>query len=237
MGNYSWLLKVINGDFTIIDWKSILPIINSSENNYFYIDENECSEVVSMTDLSNFLNDRKLFGYLTNGYIKSLCKISLHTKFINDIDNEENIDIIHNIKYPKMYFEEEGWDRIHYLEFHPGTENISWGSYAFDMNENELEKSLVNEYKLIHNIELTQEHDDYEIKIYDEIRKRKKEYMLNLINDKFTNWNIKKLDYSNKVETQNDKLLTFMSLFGIRHEDYLKNPIETTKILHKMLQK
>jgi len=234
MGNYSWLLKVINGDFTIIDWESILPNINSLEDNYFYINEYECSNVVSMTDLSNFLDDTKLFGYLTNGSIKSLCKISLHTKFINGVDNTDNIT---NIKYPKMYFEEEGWDRIHFLEFHPGTEDILWGSYAFDMNENELEKSLVSEYKLIHNIELTQKHDDFETKIYDEIRKRKKEYMLNLINDKFTHWNIKKLDYSNKVETQNDKLITLMSLFGIRHEDFLKNPIETMKTFKKIIDK
>ena len=242
MGNYSWLLKIINGDCTIIDWKSILPIINSiRDNNYFYIDEKECSEIVSITDLSNFLNDRKLFGYLTNSYIESLCKICLHTKFTNN--NED-------IKYPKMYFEEEGWDRIHFLEFHPKTEDILWGSYAFDFNYDELKESLVNEYKLIHgknsisSFLFYEKHlkenidDDYEIIIWDEINKRKKEYMLNLINDKFTNWNIRKLEYSNKINNNdNISLLTLITLFGIREEDYLKNPEETTKKLKEFFNK
>jgi len=60
--------------------------------------------------------------------------------------------------------------------------------------------------------------------------------MLNLINDKFTNWSIKTLDYSNKVETKDDKLLTLMSLFGIRHEDFF-NPIETMKIFKEIIHK
>ena len=101
MGNYSWLLKVINGDTTIIDWKSILPFINSLENNYFYINEEEYSEIVSMTDLSNFLDDTKLFGYLTNEYKNLYVKYLYIPRFINDVDN---LDIVDNIKYPKMYF-------------------------------------------------------------------------------------------------------------------------------------
>jgi hypothetical protein len=80
--------------------------------------------------------------------------------------------------------------------------------------------------------------DDYEIIIWDEINKRKKEYMLNLINDKFTNWNIRKLEYSNKINNNdNISLLTLMELYGIRHEDYLKNPEETTKKLKEILKK
>ena len=222
MGNYSWLLKIINGDNTIIDWKLIIPEINF-HNNQFYIDIDDSSKISSITDLSDYLNDTKLFGYLNNNYIKSLCKISLHTKFI---DNTKDIT-----KYPKMYFEEEGWDRIHFLEFHPGYEDVYWGSYAFDINYHEMEESI----KIIKKITDEQ-------KIYEEINLKKKEYMLNLINDKFTNWTIKKFQYSNENNNKdnnqdNISLYTIMELFGIRHEDYLKNPEETKLKLKEIFDK
>ena len=228
MGNYSWLLKIINGDSTIIDWKSILPTEHTLNDNYLDIYEEDCINISSITDLANYLDDRKLFGYLTNSTKKTLCKICLYTKFI-----DKNINIT---DYPKLYFEEEGWDRIHFLEFYPGTETINWGSYAFDFNEKELEKSLIDQYNLIYNIELTYDHPDSQMQIYDKLDKRRIEYLQNLICDKLTIWNIKKLDYLTIENQDNNKLLNYLTLFGIRYEDYLKNPIETLKIMKDKLE-
>jgi len=197
MGNYSWLLKIINGDTTIIGWNSVFPVDNLLNDNYLTIYKEDSINISSITDLANYLHDRKLFGYLTNSTIKTLCKICLHTKFIDG-----NINITN---YPKLYFEEEGWDRIHFLEFHLGTETVIWGSYSFDFNREELEKSLIDDYKLIYNME--NEDFDYETRIYDKIYKKRKEYILNLINDTHTNWNIQKLDYS-KNKNQNDNKLS-----------------------------
>jgi hypothetical protein len=224
MGTYSLLLKIINGNCTIIDWKSILPTLDSfKNNNYLDIYEEDCINIKSITDLANYLHDRKLFGYLTNSTKKTLCKISLHTKII-----DEKIDI-----KPKLYFEEEGWDRIHFLEFHPGTETVIWGSYAFDFNQEEIEKSLIDEYKLIYDME--KEDFDYQTRIYDKIYIKKKEYILNLINDTHTNWNIHKLDVN-----ENENKVDFLSLSGIRNEDYIINYIsiyENKKILKENLEK
>lgn len=226
MGNYSWLLKTVNGDSTIINWNSVFPVENALNDNYLTIYEEDCINISSITDLANYLHDRKLFGYLTNSTIKTLCKICLNTKFIDE----------NNIEYPKLYFEEEGWDRIHFLEFHPGTETIIWGSYAFDFNEKELEKSLIDQYKLIYNVNLMYDNPDTETEIYDKLDKRKQEYLLNLLSDRLTNWNIKNLDYSIDQNDNNSKLLDYLTLFGIRYEDYLKNPIETLKIMKSKLE-
>ena len=112
--------------------KAFSQLAKLLNDNYLDIYEDDSINITSIADLANYLHDRKLFGYLTNSTIKTLCKICLHTKFIHTNINQ----------YPKLYFEEEGWDKIHFLEFYPGTETIIWGSYAFDFNVKELEKSL-----------------------------------------------------------------------------------------------
>jgi len=223
MGNYSWLLKTLNTSSTIIDWNSILPIDNSLNDNYLDMYEEDCFNITSITDLANYLHDRKLFGYLTNSTVKTLCKICLHTKFIDDNIRE----------YPKIYFEEEGWDRIHFLEFYLGTETINWGSYTFDFNEKELEKSLIDQYKLIYNVELMYDHPDTQIQIYDKLDKRRQEYLLNLISNRLTIWNIKKLDYS----IDDNKLLNLLMLFNITYDEYLQDPVEILKIIKEKLNK
>lgn len=124
----SYLLCVKNADNTIIDWESAkkeIELINSEyeyENwNYLYLDEDIEKNLKSLKDFAEYLNNKKLFGYLTNSYIKSLQKICLNTKFVGESKLK-----------PKMFFEEPGWVKVHFFEFNIGTENITWGLYNFE---------------------------------------------------------------------------------------------------------
>ena len=82
------------------------------------------------------------------------------------------------------------------------------------------------------------DHPDTQTEIYDKLDKRKMEYLSNLINDRLTIWNIKKLDYSiYENDDINNKLFNLLRLGGIRHEEYLQYPVETIKILKERLQK
>lgn len=213
MGNYSYLIKVINGKNTIVNWNAI-----ENENikcNYFYFDKDEVG--TSLEDYANFLHDKRLFGYLIPSYMYALCRVCANTKFIND-ENKNTI----------MYFEEEGWDRLHYLEFKVGTEDVNWGSIAFNFDteyyenkyKEKFEQNIKNKLTNIFNKkEYNSNLEDY---IYEKTEERRKEYFHNLIFDDLRKWNITKLDY-NKKETDS-KILLYMTIMGIRQEDVVKNP-------------
>ena len=184
MGNNSYLISVKNSDNTLINWylaKEEIDKINSSQSeyenwNYLYLDNIEESNVKSLQDFANFLNNKKLFGYLTNSYIKSLQKICLHTKFVGETKLK-----------PKMFFEESGWKKIHFFEFNIGTEEITWGIYNFNFDIEKYEKEFCKEI----NIEWKRDADPVDDFVYENVLKKQDEYIYNLIYDKNTNWNIK----------------------------------------------
>ena len=166
----------------MIDWnlaKEEIDKINSSKSeyenwNHLYLDNIEELNVKSLQDFANFLNNKKIFGYLTNSYIKSLQKICLYTKFVGETKLK-----------PKMFFEESGRGKIHFLEFNIGTEEITWGIYNFDFDIEKYAKEI--------NIEWKKDSDPVDDFVYENVLKKRDEYIYNLIYDKNTNWNIKKL--------------------------------------------
>lgn len=212
MGNYSYLLKVILGMKTKIDDKKLVEELENIEDGYLYSlvgEDGSCP--TNFEDYANRLDDKKLCGYLNNGTVKQLCKSGL----CMSIENGEN---------PIMYFDEEGWDRLHYFKFFPGTENVEHGSYAFDFDETYFEQK----YK-----DLNEEFD--EEKMYDYVIDKRKDYILNLINDKNIKWRITQLTYTDEDEAVEEddqiNLSTLMFLAGIRPEDMLREPAKYMGIL------
>lgn len=242
MGNYSWILRILNCKNTNIDWNTVLKNYPDICNEYGYSDKNT-HNIKSLYDFACKLDDTKLFGYLCNKLIKLLCKICLHTSYTNEFELNKTL--------PRMYFEEEGWDRIHFLEFHCGTEEIIWGSYAFNFMHNKWIKRLYmnkqknenDEYNDIEYFESKyEEYNDKEIDIslydnnYDildqESREKYKDYVLNLVHDKFTNWKTNKLNYEKSEYTSN--VIHLMNLVGIRSEDIKLDPLGSfEKLLSK----
>jgi len=207
MGNYSYLLDTINCENTNINWEEFNnAIANIKDDHYFYPEETPGN----LEELAKILNGRKLFGYLTCGYIKILHKLSLFTS------TTENLK-----KNPTWYFEEEGWNRIHYLEFNLGKEEVIHGSFAFDINETYFNNILEKEWEE-KNLALTE--SDKEDWFIDKMCEKQKDYMMNLIADRGTNWNISKLDFNMHRITKEVDL--WMYLMGIRPEDVIRKEQE-----------
>ena len=126
MTHHSYLLYTENCENTLIIWENFieeLVLLEKEDNNYLYVYKHT-STIKTLKDLAHELNDTKLCGYLTLPVKKILgliCKNIDYTILENELD-----------KLPKMYFEEDGWDRIHYFEFYPGTDRIIWGSHALE---------------------------------------------------------------------------------------------------------
>jgi hypothetical protein len=181
-------------------------------DNYFYFkNEDTFDNIVSLEDLSIHLHTKKLFGYLTNPTCEILSKICLNTEFT---DND-------NLSQPIMYFEEEGWDRIHYLKFNIGTENIEWCSYAFDFDtehyENKIKEEIERKQTCFVKIKKIVSKD---MDLCELIDKKKNEYVYNLIYDKATHWRKNNFSYNQpKQDYKNLDTITMLSLFGIRYED------------------
>ena len=238
MGNYSYLLKVLNCKNTKINWNNFkdgLFEIMKDVDNYFYFDnEDTFDNIVSLEDLANHLHDKKLFGYLTNPTCQILCKICLNTEF-TDSDN---------LELPIMYFEEEGWDRIHYLKFNIGSEDIEWCSYAFDFDnehyENKIKEEISNKKtRCIDKIKtiVNKGIDD----IWELVDKKRNEYVYNLIYDRATNWKKHCFSYNQpKQDYKNLDTISMLALFGLRYEDcetkpnYIKEQMEKLNALRNI---
>jgi hypothetical protein len=130
-----------------------------------------------------------------------------------------------------MFFREEGWNRIHYLEFELGTENIKWGSYTYDF-DTEYYIKIIEEKQLncicIQCVNYIKE-DPFELAFIKE-----KEYINNLICDKSTNWQIKKLERTFTTQNKSNLHLLLM-LVGLRIEDYNRDPEGVSNQLSKLL--
>lgn len=219
MGNYSYLLKVLNCKNTRINWnnfKDKLFEIMKDKDNYFYFNNEETFDnIVSLEDLAIHLRYKKLFGYLTNPTCEILSKICLNTEF-TDSDN---------LSQPIMYFEEEGWDRLHYLKFNIGSEDIEWCSYAFDFDTEHYENKIKEEFERKQScFDKIKKIVSKDMDLCELIDKRKNEYVYNLIHDKATHWRKHKFSYNQpKQDYKNLDTITMLSLFGIRYEDCERN--------------
>jgi hypothetical protein len=140
MGEYTWLIEATNGaETTTIQWEDIDP---TKLNHVFKEirdkamkpveaeaveaeDEVEVKPVKTVADLGQALDETKLFGYLTNEYIKTLQEVCLHMKSMDEQC------------CPRLFFKAEGGssavrhthEMLHYLEFHPGTALVILGSH------------------------------------------------------------------------------------------------------------
>jgi hypothetical protein len=225
MGNYSYLLKILNGKETLIDYallKNELDMIGKeytdsylyclSNNNDYRFENN--SSIKTFEDFANRINGNKLCGYLTNGTIKKLCKSGLY------MSNKDNSN-------PVMYFEEEGWDRLYYFKFFPGTEKVECGSFAFDFDLLYYE----NEY-FTKNNKIKKEDDDEDDEVYNYVDQKRTDYIKNLCYDKNINWNVHILDYNKTEKINNSDLMLYV--MGIRPEDLKKNPEKYLSMLGKI---
>ena len=210
MGNYSYLLYMLNAKNAIIDKDTLMKKINADNSeDYIYTWSDDFKNVKTIEDLANYKHDQKFIGYITPETINTLCKISLYTKY-----NEQQED---KTQHPRIYFEYEGWDEIYFIEFHLGTEKVLCGSHAFDFNQEYYDKLYNNT-----------DGENWEA-----VNKIKNEYMLNLIFDKFTKWNIRKLDYNHKITKEQEQLSLIMMLAGLRKDDIELEPEKFTELFGK----
>jgi len=205
MGNYSYLLDTTNCKNAKIDWVGFnTALLNIKGDHYFYPDTNP----ETLEDLAKILNGRKLFGYLTSSYIKILNKLSFFTTAESK---------------PVWYFEEAGWNRIHYLEFNPGYEDVIHGSFAFDINETYFKNIFEKEWEE-KQLQKIYSEDDKEDIFADKIQEKQKDYMMNLIADSGTNWSKSKLEFDcNQITKEAD---LWMYIMGIRKEDVIRKEQE-----------
>lgn len=144
MGNYSWLVATLNGAAQCrIDWDACKFENSWSTHSEGYhvtslkdLDPKDPTTTGdtpvdpgdirpdTVEDLANALNDRKLFGYLDDGYVEAFREICRHMSMTDG-----------SRSFPRMYFEEEGWMRLHYIEFHPGTDIVMLGTLSYSEKE------------------------------------------------------------------------------------------------------
>ena len=230
MANFSYLIKVLYGKETNIDYEKLSELLKNIDCEYLSSlidDENIFGEsykkLENFEDYANRLNDRCLCGYLNSSTIERLCKSGLCMK------NENN--------NPIMYFEEEGWDRIHYFKFFPGTEEVEHGTYAFNFDEeyysekyDKLNSGILNNLKL----KFSNKSYDFDEKKYEYVIEKKNEYMLNLIYDESTNWHKYLLNYNKKPSDTDNNLGIYLTLCGLRHEDIVNNPEKYKDLLKEL---
>jgi hypothetical protein len=236
MGNYSYLKKVIFGKETKIDYEKLKEELNKIDEEkdmdaylHCIIDDditfnNNVVTLENFDDYAKRIHNHKLCGYLNRGTIKKLCKSGL----CMTTENKQN---------PIMFFEEEGWDRLYYFKFFPGTEKVEMGTYAFDFDNDFYEKEYKSKttcFKKADDLldhsnvyDYYNDHDD----IYEYINEKKENYIRNLIYDKSTNWNISILNYNVTERKPEMSIEMLMMLSGIRPEDMKKEPEKYKQIL------
>ena len=167
------IFNFLNTKNTLINTKSLKNDLEKiGENQYF--NNNEYDTLKSFDNLIKILNEKILYNFFSVSLKKCLLKICLNTSFIN-----KNFE-----KNPIIYFVDYEINKIYYLEFYIGTENVYLYSYDFCFDN----KKYKNEY--IENINF----NNYSfIDINKYIFEKKQEYIYNLIFDSNTKWNKEKL--------------------------------------------
>jgi len=190
MGNYSWLLFFTdNADKVTIDWSKVETSLLG--NGYPYICDTE--ECATLEELANMLDDQKFFGYWDNNTEKKL--IAINKALINP-DSKQYC--------PRLYFEEGGWDRVHFIEFHPGTDNVYHGSKIFNIKYNEEPENASSDW-------------------FDTEDLRVKNLKLNIARDP-CNWSIYKVEVTPPQTLLQQNFVLLLALKGLRHEEVIKDP-------------
>lgn len=171
MGNYSYFIVSVNGaSICKIDWDNCNFAVETEHSECYHITwlkKNLVSLGVdkrpeTLEELAKSFDDHKLFGYLDNGYIEAFREVCRHLVMPPTVGK----------MFPRIYFEEEGFDRIHYLEFHPGTDVVLWGNLRYDM------PTLL--------IEASPEDDDH----FEKWQRETHEFMIRLITSTTAEWRV-----------------------------------------------
>jgi len=192
MGNYSLFITACNGaDICTINWcNANAELINRVWQLQDARDEAHANTLLA---LAHFLNDKKLCGYLDENYVVGLCEVSRITTAPMRCT-------------PRIYFEEEGFNRIYFFEFMPGVAAVNIGVRVLKESKEQ--------------IELGQAVDKLKQEMYNANRK---DAIMSLIQE--NNFDVRPLKV---VEDDKVSLLpTLMTLFGIRPED--ANSIEQAR--------
>jgi hypothetical protein len=116
MGTYSFFRNSKHASTCKIDWNSINTetLFKFSALKYAY--EKRCE---TLEDVGKYLNETKLFGYMTWDVIEAIVELNRHLLPKNGTD------------LPTLYFEWEGGDIAQALEFYTGTELVNILSYDY----------------------------------------------------------------------------------------------------------
>ena len=129
MGNYSYFLYASsNASSYKIDWSRV----GKTAKNYFK--GHYGFDLETITNLEEFckaFHDLKFIGYMDNELIFSLIDLNEHGLTRNKEDTESI----------RIYYDYEGFDQVHCLEFYPGTRKILHGIYKFNDSSFEYKKN------------------------------------------------------------------------------------------------
>lgn len=119
MGNYSWLRASRNApEICRINWSAMDTTKLFKhwilQDCYEAKDEERPS---TLADMAKRWDDTKFCGYFTNEYIEALGEFTRCLMPYNS--------------FPRLYYENEGWDELWCLEFHPGTTTILISRYSY----------------------------------------------------------------------------------------------------------
>lgn len=118
MGNYSWFFGSRNGAKECrIVWATCPPFRSCYAEPLNELRKK--AESSTIHEIGQAFHDHKLFSYLCNEFIQDLIEVNKHLSGSSEYT-------------PRIYFELEGWNSLHYLEWHPGTETVVTGSYEYD---------------------------------------------------------------------------------------------------------
>ncbi len=199
MGNYSWLIWSTGQPEKVrIDWSKVDETIINKGYPYFYT--NKCK---TLKDLGNELNDHKFFGYWDNDTEKKLIAIN---KALTGPDNV----------YPRLYFEEEGWNRLHFIEFHPGTDDVYHGHKIF-------------------NFDYEPEPEDASDIWIDTQEEHRKKYALSIVKNP-SNWTCSKVEISQPLSALDKAYALLLVLNGLRHEDIKNDPVRMLDLTQKAMK-
>lgn len=184
------IFKAVNTKNTFINTKSLKNDLEKISEN-FYFNNNDYDILISFEDLVKILDDKIfLYNFFPISLKKCLLKICLNSSFI-----DKNFE-----KNPIIYFVDYEINKIYYLEFYIGTENLYLYSYDFSFDN----KKYKNKY--IENIKIVNDSNKYSFDdMIQYIIEKKEDYIYNLIFDNNTKWYKEKIYLSNIDEIDSIK--------------------------------
>ncbi len=196
MGNYSYFLQALNAA-SELDWDAFDMSLLNHDPPWMPETLDELKVIKTMADLGRDWHDKKLIGYLSNDSIRFLQGIA---RIIKDKDT-----------LPRLYYEEEGWDRLAYLEFHPKSGDVMLATKTFTYPAWEDEENDPDE-------------------AWDAIRETSKTAALH----DPAGWNSHKLSSTRVTNKALDDFHGLLGIMGIRSEDIVANPSKYPQLVAAM---